>query len=457
MPNAKLCPAFLITAPSSGQGKTTVVAALAYMWRKRGLRVQVFKCGADFIDASWHEFASDQAVHPLDLWMVGEDDCRVMLQHARMHNDVVLIEGVMGLFDGQPSSADLAKQFNLAVIAVIDAARMAGTFGAIVYGLQHYCKDIVWAGALANKVASDTHAEMLRQSVQEKSNWLGSVYRNQECTIESRHLGLLLAAETQDAQQRLEEASKALKDTVLAQVDMQTLRELSHTDNTTCNTTTSQVAVEPLLQGVTIAVARDAACCFIYQANIDVLERLGAKVSFFSPLADTKLPTCDAVWLTGGYPELHLQTIANNHSMRSSMQQHIEQGKPVWAEGGGMLLLAETVELVSAGAQSAWGLIPANAQMHNRLQGLGAQALDVAALRTQSNFANMPVLRGHTLHYSTLKTDLPEQARTTCPNKNSKGKKGEAVYQFTLGNVRASYFHAWFASSEQATAALFLA
>lgn len=457
-PTKKICPAFLVTAPSSGQGKTTIVAALAHMWRKRGWRVQIFKCGADFIDASWHAFASGQPVHPLDLWMVGEADCRTMLHHARLHNDVVLVEGVMGLFDGQPSSADLAKKFNLSVVAVVDAGRMAGTLGAVAYGLQHYCSDIRWSGVLANCVASSGHAEMLQESVKAESNWLGAVYRNTSCTVESRHLGLFLAAEMQDATQRLDAAVEALKDTALAKADIEALNVLASMQHANPATIPIEnTKPQPLLHGRTIAVARDAACCFIYAANIQILEKLGARVVFFSPLSDAVLPTCDAVWLTGGYSELHLQTLANNRSMQNSMRAHIEKEKPVWAEGGGMVLLAETITLADNTTQAVWGLIPANVQMHTRLQGLGAQALDVATINTQTLHAIASDLRGHTLHYSSLHTDAPEQTRTTCPNKNSRGKAGKVVYQFgTAGNVRASYFHAWFASSPAATAALFL-
>lgn len=455
--NAKSCPAFLIAAPSSGQGKTTIVAALAHMWRKRGWRVQVFKCGADCIDASWHALASGQPVQPLDLWMVGEADCRAMLQHARAHNDVVLVEGAMGLFDGQPSSADLAKKFNLAVVAVVDAGRMAGTLGAVAYGLQHYCPDIIWAGVLANRVASSGHAEMLRESVKAESNWLGAVYRNPGCTVASRHLGLLLAAEMHDATQRLDAAAEAIQNTTLAQADKAALHVLAQTQQHPPIEPAAPTQPPPLLQGRTVAVARDAACCFIYAGNIETLKNLGAEVVFFSPLTDTQLPPNDAVWLTGGYPELHLPALAANTNMQRSMHEHIQQGKPVWAEGGGMVLLAEMVTLADHSTQAAWGIIPVQVQMHTRLQGLGAQALDVAALRTTSINEALPALRGHTLHYSIAQTDAPEQTRTTCPNKNSRGKAGEAVYQFgTTGNVRTSYFHAWFASSPAATAALFL-
>jgi len=140
------CPAILVAAPASGQGKTTVVAALARLHARQGRRVRVFKCGPDFLDPVWHELASGAPVYQLDLWINGEADCRARLAAAAREADLILVEGVMGLFDGTPSAADLAQRFGLPVLAVIDAGAMAGTFGALAFGLQHYQPDVPWAG-----------------------------------------------------------------------------------------------------------------------------------------------------------------------------------------------------------------------------------------------------------------------------------------------------------------------
>ena len=148
------CPAILIAAPASGQGKTTVTSALARLYTRRGLKVRVFKCGPDFLDPYWHQLASGMPVYQLDLWMTGETDCRERLYQAACDADLILVEGVMGLFDGQPSAADLAQRFGLPVLAVVDASAMAGTFGALSWGLQNYQQNLPWAGVLANRVAS---------------------------------------------------------------------------------------------------------------------------------------------------------------------------------------------------------------------------------------------------------------------------------------------------------------
>ncbi|MDP2769516.1 MAG: cobyrinic acid a,c-diamide synthase, partial [Giesbergeria sp.] len=147
------CPALLIAAPASGQGKTTVVAALARLHARQGRRVRVFKCGPDFLDPHWHQLASGAPVHSLDLWINGAEDCAARLHAAALEADLILIEGVMGLFDGEPSAADLARHFGVPVLAVVDASAMAGTFGALAHGLRHYQADLPWAGVLANRVA----------------------------------------------------------------------------------------------------------------------------------------------------------------------------------------------------------------------------------------------------------------------------------------------------------------
>ena len=155
------CPAILIAAPASGQGKTTVTAALARLHSRAGRQVRVFKCGPDFLDPFWHQLASGAPVHQVDLWMTGEADVRARLHAAAQQADVILVEGVMGLFDGNPSAAVLSQHFGLPVLAVIDASAMAGTFAAIAFGLQHYRPNLPWAGVLANRVGSVGHGAML--------------------------------------------------------------------------------------------------------------------------------------------------------------------------------------------------------------------------------------------------------------------------------------------------------
>ncbi|WP_461482713.1 nucleotide-binding protein, partial [Porticoccus sp.] len=211
------CPALLIAAPASGQGKTTLVAALARYHRRRGLKVRVFKTGPDFIDPMIHRVASGAAVHQLDLWMVGEPQCRRLLYEAACEADLILVEGVMGLFDGEPSSADLALKFGLPVAAVIDASAMAQTFGAVAQGLASYRADLSFAGVVANRVASEGHAKMLRDSLAAVP-WLGGISRSAAIELPERHLGLHQAMDIDDLEQRLDAAADLLAEAPLAQL-----------------------------------------------------------------------------------------------------------------------------------------------------------------------------------------------------------------------------------------------
>lgn len=436
------CPAILIAAPASGQGKTTVAAALARLHTRQGRKVRVFKCGPDFLDPVWHALASGAPVHQMDLWMTGEADCRARLAAAAAESDLIIVEGVMGLFDGEPSAADLAQRFGLHVLAVIDASSMAGTFGALAFGLQHYRSDMPWAGVLANRVASERHAQMLKSSVREPEQWLGAVMRNPAMVLPERHLGLTVASEVTDAVERLDAAADALAATPLGQMS---LADLKRWDVTFPAADEAGLADFKPLAGRTVAVARDAAFCFIYAANLDCLQDLGAELVFFSPLLDNALPQCDAVWLPGGYPELHAARLMANTALRDSLAAHVAQHKPVWAECGGMMVLFDTLVTVDGESHAQWGLLPGTVTMQKRLAALGPQQLALPE----------GVLRGHTFHYSTCATTLVGAYRTARSHQEPGPDTGEAVYQ--LGSIRASYFHAWFAASPAATAALFTA
>ncbi|MDR7148661.1 cobyrinic acid a,c-diamide synthase [Hydrogenophaga palleronii] len=438
------CPAVLVAAPASGQGKTTVAAALARLHARAGRRVRAFKCGPDFLDPHWLALATGHPVHNLDLWMTGEADARERLHAAAVDADLIVVEGVMGLFDGEPSAADLAQRFQLPVLAVIDASAMAGTFGALAFGLQHFRAGMPWAGVLANRVAGERHAQMLESALRDgpegsASAWLGAVLRDERFTLPERHLGLTVASELPDAMARLDAAAHALSTTELGQMDMAALSRWT----VDFDPPLPAGPVAPLLKGRTVAVARDAAFCFIYPANLDTLQALGARLVFFSPLADEPVPPCDAVWLPGGYPELHGAALANSHTCRESLAVHVGAAKPVWAECGGMMVLFDAVVDAEGHRHDGWGVLPGAVRMQKRLAALGPHRLPLPAGE----------LRGHTFHYSVCDTSLQPAARTV-PARARVVSDGEALY--AQGSVRASYFHTWFASSPEAAASLFL-
>ena len=437
------CPAILVAAPASGQGKTTVASALARLHTRRGRRVRVFKCGPDFLDPHWLALASGAPVYQLDLWMTGEADCRSRLAAAAQEADLIIVEGVMGLFDGEPSAADLAQRFDLPVLAVVDASAMAGTFGALAFGLQHYRSGLRWAGVLANRVAGERHAAMLRDGLREPGQWLGAVMHDPAMALPERHLGLTVASEVDDAPERLDAAADALAATDLGRMSMAEMARWNVTFQAGPLPAVKTLTPGPL-SGKTVAVARDAAFCFIYAANLECLRALGARLVFFSPLADHRLPACDAVWLPGGYPELHAARLAANTSLRDDLAAHVARHNPVWAECGGMMLLFDRVMLVDGSVHAQWGLLPGDITMQKRLAALGPQQL----------LMDGHMLRGHTFHFSSCRTPMVARLRTARPGSQPAPDAGEALFESDV--IRASYFHAWFASSPQATAALFL-
>lgn len=418
----------LVAAVASGQGKTSVTAALARKLVRGGQRVRVFKCGPDFIDPMLLERACGAPVHTLDLWMVGLDECRRRLALAAREADVVLVEGVMGLYDGTPSAADLANTFGMPVLAVIDASAMAQTAGAVARGLRDY-GPVQLAGVIANRVASPGHAQMVAGSLRDIP-LLGSLQR-QATSLPERHLGLVLPGEQPHIEAYLDALADALQ---LDEAAWNALPLLAPEAQ-------EGAAIAPALAGKTIAIARDAAFAFLYPANLDTLRILGARLVFFSPLADEALPPdADAVYLPGGYPELHAQTLSQAGRWRASIADAHARGLPILAECGGMMALADT--LTDADGQS-WpmaGLLAGTVSMGARLAGLGAQALDTPH----------GTLRGHTFHYSRLETPVAPVGHTV---RNPAGTGGEAVYR--VGSLTASYFHGYFASNPQAAASLF--
>ncbi|RQO77656.1 cobyrinate a,c-diamide synthase [Aquitalea sp. FJL05] len=424
------CPALFISAPASHQGKTTLSAGLARYHRQQGRRVRVFKTGPDFLDPYVLEQASGHTVYALDLWMNGEDDCRQRLYAAAAEADLILIEGSMGLFDGTPSSADLAQLFGVPVAAIIDASGMAQTFAAVAHGLATFRPGLPFYGVLANQVASSRHAEMLTTALPASLNYLGAVMRQQDMGLPERHLGLVQAQEVADLEARLQRAAAQLANTALAQLPPLVAFQ------------PAQPAVLPrLLHGVRIAIARDTAFSFIYPANIETLQALGAELHYFSPLADEALPTCDAVWLPGGYPELHLATLAAASLCRTGLHAHVAAGKPLYAECGGMLYLLDSLADKHGQRAAMLGLLPGHARLGSRLSALGLQQLELDG----------EVLRGHTFHYSSLDTPI---APLTHASRATGSGQGEPVYRH--GSLLASYLHLYFPSNPEACARLFL-
>jgi len=423
-------PAAMITAPGSGSGKSMVTAALARLHRNAGRTVRVFKHGPDYLDPMVLEKASGNPVYQLHPWMTGEDECRWRLAEAASSADLILVEGSMGLFDGNPSSADLAVLGGLPALPVIDASGMAQTFGAVALGLARYRSDVPVFDVIANRIGSARHGEMLAESLPEGMRLLGAIPRHESMVIPDRHLGIVQAEEIDDLDEKLDAAAEVLREAGLDQLP-------------TPVSLSAERPVPPprLLEGKRIAIARDRAFAFIYRANTDLLAAMGAEIVEFSPLADDAVPEADGLWLPGGYPELHGATLANCDTFRQSLRAHHGAGRAILAECGGMMACMDSLIDKDGDSHAMAGLLPGQSIMAGRLMGLGIQSLDTGTA----------VLRGHTFHHSRLETTLAPRRHTRRQRFDS---AGEPVY--VSGSLTASYFHSYFPASPEATAELLL-
>lgn len=341
----------------------------------------------------------------------------------------------MGLHDGTPSSADLALHFGLPVLTVIDGAAMAQTFGAIAHGLATYRTGLRFAGVLANRVGSASHAEMLRESLPEGMTWFGALPRDEAYAMPSRHLGLVQAGEVSDLEQRIERAAHAL-----GAIDPP-LPEPVQFDAALTDPLSGPRS--GLLSGVRIAIARDEAFSFIYRANLETLSALGAELVFFSPLADEVVPESQALYLPGGYPELHLARLGGNVAMHESIRAHHSGGKPIVAECGGMLALLESMTDAQGSMAPMLGLLPGRAVMEKRLVNLGLHSADLPE----------GLVRGHTFHHARIETSLTPVSMTQAQRHHG---KAEGIYRAGPSKrLHASFLHMYFPSNPQAVAHLF--
>jgi cobyrinic acid a,c-diamide synthase len=429
------CPALFLSAPSSGEGKTTITAALARYFKNQGRIVKVFKTGPDYLDPQILAQASGQDVEQLDLWMAGEAYCQQKLFEAAQTADLILVEGAMGMFDGDPSSADLAARFNLPIAMVMSVKGMAQTAAALAMGLANYRDDVEVAGLIANHCGTERHAELIRDALPESLPLLAVLARDAEVALPERHLGLVQAHEVFDELERCFELGAQWIEGPLA-----IKNAITELPKPVTFYSVTLPSVEPLLTGTRIAVAKDEAFSFIYDANVRLLEQMGAELSFFSPLYDTRLPEADALWLPGGYPELHAKPLAENHAMLEQIRDFYAANKPILAECGGFLYCLETLTDLEGETHSMLGLLQGQGAMRGKR---GCQGMQTAVLPEGD-------VQAHA-HHRSRSEGTPEpighgrRQRHPAP--------GEAIYREK--GLTASYLHLFFASNPVAVAALF--
>ena len=425
--------AVVVAGTHSGAGKTTVTLGLIGALRRRGLVVQPFKVGPDFIDPLHHAQASGRAPRNLDGWMLGADVNRERFHRFAADADAAVIEGVMGLFDGREggsdrgSAADLARTLGLPIVLVIDAGAMARSAAALIHGFTTFAPDLRFAGVVLNNVGSPAHVALIVDAVAGRVPILGALPRVRDLVVPERHLGLYLPHES-----RVDYAAR-LADLVTEHLDVDALLAAGALE---------RVAVDrrPAPAGrrrARIAVARDEAICFYYEDNLDALRRAGAELVEFSPLRDPLPDACDGLYVGGGYPELHAPALAARSQTRATIGALAAAGAPVYGECGGLMYLGETLE-VDGEAYPMCGVVPLRTRMPARLA-IGY----VEVTTTGGLFGAGATARGHLFHHSEIDGDPPPgrcyEMRTS---------SGEIVSEgYGRGNVLASYAHLHFASS----------
>ncbi|MFZ5775827.1 MAG: cobyrinate a,c-diamide synthase [Thermodesulfobacteriota bacterium] len=387
----------LLAGTHSGCGKTTLTLGLMAALARRGLLVQPFKAGPDFIDPTLHRLVTGRISHNLDAWMCGEPFVRECFARHAASADVSLVEGVMGLFDGgEGSGGYLAKVLGLPVILVVDARSLAESAAALVKGFETLDPAVRLAGVILNRVGSDRHLELLRNAIAAhcQTEVIGHLPREASFSIPERHLGLHMGDEAPLGN----EALARLAETVARHVDLERLVQLAATAEPRPVPEPRDI---PTGTPVRIGIARDRAFCFYYEENLSRLVAAGAELVEFSPLSDAALPEgIQGLYLGGGYPELHAEALAANLSMRQAIRSWSEAGRPLYAECGGFMYLSRGIHDMEGRFHSMAAVYPVEARMQKGRASLGYRETTQKGMSPLGP-AGM-VLRGHEFHYSVI-------------------------------------------------------
>ena len=392
----------LISAAHKSSGKTTVSLGLCAALAERGLVVQPFKKGPDYIDPMWLGQAAGRPCHNLDFYCMAHEEILAAVGQYSGDADISLIEGNKGLYDGldlhgSNSNAALATLTHTPVILVLDARGMTRGIAPLILGYQGFDPAVKIAGVILNQLGGSRHEAKLRAVIEHYTDVpvVGGVHRNPDLIIDERHLGLIPSNEASTAEKKIIHNRNRIRD----QVDLDQLLAVAGQD-------TLDFTPTPPPQGITrpvvrIGIAHDAAFGFYYPDDLAALAQAGAELVPFSTLTDPSLPAVDGLFIGGGFPESHLQTLADNTALRADIRKAIKDGLPAYAECGGLMYLSRSI--VWNGSQSDMvGVIPADTVMHARPQGRGYVQLRETAHAPWPSDAPAGKFAAHEFHYSSL-------------------------------------------------------
>ena len=445
----------VIAGVSTGVGKTSVTLGLLEALRQRGLRVQAFKVGPHFIDPGLHELATGRPSYNLDGWICGRDRVLACVTRHAADADVALVEGVMGCFDGidgvsdAGSTAQVAKWLGAPVVLVLDAWASARSAGAVALGFERFDPALNVAGVIANRVGSEGHGRMVLDAIGSAccAAPLGAILRDESLALPERHLGLVTAVEGTLVPEKL----RALGDAVERSLDLDRLLTLAReapvagsSRGRSPSECLSETRGPAPARAIRIGVARDAAFQFYYVENLEMLREAGAELVFWSPLEEPELPEVDGLYFGGGYPELHALRLAENAATRKAVRRFAEAGRPIYAECGGLMYLAETLEDPAGGTHPMVGVLPTTARMRPRRMALGYTEVTLMGATPLGPVG--AVARGHEFHYSTL-DPVPDRVERVY-RLEQRGAAGRAE-GYLVGRTLMSYIHLHFASNPE--------
>ncbi|HJO95617.1 MAG TPA: cobyrinate a,c-diamide synthase [Victivallales bacterium] len=439
----KLC-AFCVAGTSSGEGKTTVTLALLRALYIRGLKVQPFKCGPDYIDPMFHNIACHNKSRNLDCWMMGTENVKQSFRKATENADCAVVEGVMGMFDSSKpgslngSTAQVAAELNIPVLLTVNCSGMAGSIAALVKGYSEFYKRSNIVGVIANKVGSVNHAVILREALDIAGlpPLVGYLIKDAKWNLEERHLGLTPSSENVKS----DEWFDSIAETAEKCFDIDKILEISLTEKI--------IPAKKVINNKKkkLAVAYDKAFNFYYEDNLDILQECGFELVKFSPLNDLLLPeNIDGVYFGGGFPEMFAKELESNKSMIESINKYAESGGYIFAECGGFMYLTGCLTDCSGKVYKMCGLIPAVSKMESRLRSLGYRE---AVLCEDTFFGKAgTTVRGHEFHWSS--TEFEEEVK---PLYNVRGTRNKTWTEagYCLNNICAGYIHIHFASNREA-------
>ena len=435
-------PRLVISGSTSGVGKTSITIAIIYGLKKRGYTVQPFKVGPDYIDPSYLTSISNNETKNLDVWLMGKNELVKSFVNSST-SDISIIEGVMGYYDGFGGETNHASTHHVAtllkspVILVLDASKTSRSIAATALGFSKFHRNSRISGIILNKIGSKKHEILCRSALENlKIPIIGVVPKNTENILESRHLGLIPVAEQKQLQRKIKQVSEQISDYLDFEKIVKICKNVERIPKTKL-----QKFKKP---NISIAVALDSSFNFYYHDNIQALRREGAKIKFFSPVSDKKIPKCDSIYIGGGFPEILGKKLSQNHSMKKSIKQAAENEIPIYAECGGLMYLTKSIKHNNQKYKMV-GLFDAETQMTKKM------TLNYTQGRITSNclISSPRNFNAHEFHYSKI-TNLPKDAKFLYDLKIGEGisskKDGFSEY-----NVLASYCHLYFDSAKFAS------